>query len=1365
MTPPALSGIIYELRDPALLVEPEGTVVAANPSASRLLRRPSAELLGKPLTAFTSDDPDNLTRYLRQCARNCEGIRGDLNIQPLNEQPVSCITSGGLVHHAEEQPRLVWLRFLPQGYSDERFIASNERLEELAEENRQHQQNELRWRATFENSPIGVMMADPSGRFFAANRAFRDMLGYTESELYRLTFIEIAHEEDREANMEMLRELMDGRRQNLQMEKRYRHKDGSLVWVRINIAIVPGIGGAAPFWFGVVEDINQRKHVEEELRLQIEVLQNIPAVAWTVTLDGRCDFINRFFLDATGMSREYIQSHPDQWNKTGNDPPPLFSGLPPQDCERVTKLFWNGIRTGQGWAFEAQHFHAPEGNYHWYFDRGVPLRDSQGRIIRFVGTCSDIEPLKQTQENLRESETRLQAFFENSPNLIFLKDREGRYLYVNRELKRVHRITEEQIKGKRDDEVFSAEQAAAFQASDRRVFEAGAPMEFEEVAHQEDGQHTSIVQKFPLFNAKSEIYAIGGIVTDITARKQTEKELLNLRDELTAELTAMTRLHEFATRLLGITDFQPLLEEVLDAVIALQNADFGNIQVYNSETRTLEIAAQRGFHQEFLEHFKSVNDPGAACGRAMKLRERVIIEDVEADSEYAPHRHVAASAGFRAVQSTPLSSRSGEFLGMLSTHFRQSHRPSPRDLRFTDLYARHAAEFIERKRLEAARRQVEEQYRHVVEAANDSIITIGESNDILFVNPATTKIFGYSSEELIGKPLTMLIPERLREQHSSGFNRYLRTGERHMSWKCTEMIGLRKNGEEFPLALSFGEVIKNGERLFTGFASDITDRKQAEEIRTAQIRQAAARAEVSVAFGKEGNLSDILSECAETIVLHLDAAFAGIWTLNEVGGMLELQASAGMHADHVGMPARIPLDKLEIGVSTLERTQPLSTQVLNDPRIFGLEWEQKEAIAGFSGSPMIVYDRTVGVLAVFFRKPAPTGTSEALASAADLIAQGIVRKVGEEKLRASERSLRELTETIPQMLWSAEPNGAIDYCNQRALGYTGLSAEEVRGAGWMRAVHDADVDKLRQAWAAAVSTGKPFQQEFRCLRAADRQYRWCISSALPLCDQKGCVIKWFGSVVDLHDWKEAQQVLQMTQAELARVSRLTTMGELAASIAHEINQPLAAINNNASACLRLLADRNLQPEILHGALKEIVADGTRASAVIARIRAFISKAPSEKNEINLNEVIQEVLALARHELHENRVLLELRLTDAPLFVLGDRVQLQQVFLNLIMNGIEAMSTVTDRPRSLCVESQIDESGNVLASVADSGPGLASEPDSLFTPFFTTKEKGMGMGLCISRSLVEGHGGTLWARPNSPRGAAFYVTLPALIGLS
>ena len=240
--------------------------------------------------------------------------------------------------------------------------------------------------------------------------------------------------------------------------------------------------------------------------------------------------------------------------------------------------------------------------------------------------------------------------------------------------------------------------------------------------------------------------------------------------------------------------------------------------------------------------------------------------------------------------------------------------------------------------------------------------------------------------------------------------------------------------------------------------------------------------------------------------------------------------------------------------------------------------------------------------------------------------------------------------------------------------------------------------------------------------------------------------------------EEARRALYTIQAELARVARVTTMGELAASIAHEVNQPLTAITNNGSACLRLLANRKLDPEVLKSALQEIVADGTRASAVITRIRGFLKKAPTEMCELDINDIIREVLTLAGHELQKNQVLLECQLSGALPRVRADRVQLQQVLLNLVMNGVEAMNGAPNRTLSL--ESRTDESGNVLVAVRDLGTGLGSGVDRLFTPFFTTKTNGMGMGLPISRSLIESHGGRLWATANSPHGAVFSFTLPA-----
>src|SRR5499433_2362735 len=293
----------------------------------------------------------------------------------------------------------------------------------------------------------------------------------------------------------------------------------------------------------------------------------------------------------------------------------------------------------------------------------------------------------------------------------------------------------------------------------------------------------------------------------------------------------------------------------------------------------------------------------------------------------------------------------------------------------------------------------------------------------------------------------------------------------------------------------------------------------------------------------------------------------------------------------------------------------------------------------------------------------------------------------------------------------------------------------------------------------ATGTVQPYQKEY--LRKDGIRVPVMVGGAL----FEGSQSDGVAFALDLTEQKRAQErledarrALHATQAELARVTRLTTMGELAASIAHEVNQPLTAVTNNGSACLRLLANDSLDPDVLRRALEEIVADATRASAVISRIRAFIKKAPTEMYELDINNIIHEVLTLAGHELQNNQVFVDCHLTETLPQVRADRVQLQQVLLNLVMNGVEAMTGT--QPRTLSLESRTDESGNVLVAVRDSGTGFGSEVDRLFTPFFTTKGNGMGMGLPISRSLIESHGGRLWATANSPQGAVFSFILPA-----
>ena len=241
--------------------------------------------------------------------------------------------------------------------------------------------------------------------------------------------------------------------------------------------------------------------------------------------------------------------------------------------------------------------------------------------------------------------------------------------------------------------------------------------------------------------------------------------------------------------------------------------------------------------------------------------------------------------------------------------------------------------------------------------------------------------------------------------------------------------------------------------------------------------------------------------------------------------------------------------------------------------------------------------------------------------------------------------------------------------------------------------------------------------------------------------------------------RRAEEALRKSQAEMAHVTRVMTMGELAASIAHEINQPLSAIVNNGSACLRWLAGDSPNLAEAREAAQDIIREGNRAGEVITRIRAFLRNTETEKAPIDINQTIRDVLILMRNEAEGKGVALHTELADDLPAVLGDRVQLQQVILNLLMNGVEAMVSITDRPRELRVWSREYEAQKVLIGVQDSGGGLDEENlEEIFDAFYTTKSQGMGMGLAISRSIIEDHGGQLWALPNNGPGTTFQFTL-------
>jgi PAS domain S-box-containing protein len=401
-----------------------------------------------------------------------------------------------------------------------------------------------------------------------------------------------------------------------------------------------------------------------------------------------------------------------------------------------------------------------------------------------------------------------------------------------------------------------------------------------------------------------------------------------------------------------------------------------------------------------------------------------------------------------------------------------------------------------------------------------------------------------------------------------------------------------------------------------------------------------------------------------------------------------------------------------------------------------------------------VWDR-VGISFPVTQKPYfyETGWFRAACAVAFFLLLWLVYLFRVRRLRSQERKLRDVVETIPAFVWTARPDGSIDFANYHWEEFSGSSAGKTAGPGWLQALHPEDLDRHTQKWGASVSSGEPFEIEAR-LRCAHGEYRWFLVRAVAMRGAHGRIAKWYGTTTDIEDRKRAE----MLRAELAHVNRITTMGELMASISHELKQPIGASMLTASTALNCVRGDKPDWKDVSGSLENIVSDGKRAAEIIDRLRALYRKSPPQREPLDVNEIISEMVVLLRSEAIRCAVSTRTNLAGGLPSVIADRVQIQQVLMNLMLNGIEAMS---DTGGVLTVKSQLGADSKIDISVSDTGPGLPHEKsDQIFEAFFTTKPQGSGMGLAICKSIVESHGGRIWASDNGGRGATFHFALPA-----
>ena len=1216
--------------------------------------------------------------------------------------------------------RVVWLRDLvtvvvENGHATRlRGVMIDITARKRAEEAARRSETELR--DVINTVPANAWSASTDGAVDFVNQRWQEFTGLPPEDALGWKWETAVHPDDRSGFVnEWHAALKNG--QAMDSEVRVRRGDGEYRWLFIrNVPVRDELGNIRK-WYGTGIDIEDRKRAADTLRQTEAILSQAQRLARIGVWVTRSPMI------------------PEYWSQTafeifGIDPaegPPknlqeFMLHVHPEDRERVLRET-DVLETGS--VFECKYrIVRPDGAIRVIREVGSPVQESGG-AQRFVGAWMDIteqeemtRELQRREAALQDSEEQWRATFESNPTMYFMVDEAGTILSVNPFGAEQLGYGVSELVGQPVLNVFVEPDRAAILAHANDCFQQlGRTRRWEARKIRKDGTmlwvretaNAVLLKKHPVLLVVCE---------DITEQKRAE-------EALHVAMSARMRLAAFRAELGSVLahqeDLKGTLHHCAEAMVRHLDAAFARVWTLSSDGRELQLQASAGMYTRLDGSHSRIPFGQLKIGLIAKERKPHLTNNVQNDprvndKEWAQREKMISFAGYPLM----VEDRVVGVMGMFS------QKPLPEStLEALSFVADAMAQVIDRKRAEEALRRSEAYLAEAQRLSHTGSWAHDLRNDrTIYWSEEMFRIHGFDPKD--GLPSRERLWQMFHPEDLKVFReRYANAVQNHekddivLDSRLVMPDGSLKymRGIGHPILNDGGEIIE-----FRGTVADVTEQKKAEEA----LRRSEAYLAEAQRLSKTGSWawdphSDTMLYCSEEIY----RIFA------------------------VDPQERVPSTDL-----LLQRVHPEDRERVRAESVKGGRDKTEHSME----YRLLLPDRTIRYV-LSKRRPVFDGAGE-IVEIIGTIVDVTERKRAEELLRASEGRFRTSVDHLTDALFihdDQDDQGRVIDVNQQAcdsLGYTreeliGMTAfdydprlEEAVNLSIKERLARGEIFSFESVHRRKNGTEFPVEVRVRPFWHGDRRFGLAL-------------------VRDIADRKRAEaerEKLRQLEADLARINRITTMGELTASLAHEINQPIAAAVTDANTSVRWLARENPNIEEAREAAKRAANDATRAAEIITRIRSLFKKGTPQRELVDLNEVIEEMIPLLRNEAAPYGVSIQSKLAPDLPQVMADRVQVQQVLMNLMLNSIEAMKGV-DTPRKLTLTSQRDGSDQLLVSVSDTGTGLPPEPEQIFHTFFTTKPHGTGMGLAISRTIIESHGGRLWATSNSGPGAIFHFTLP------